>query len=300
MIHYSSYDISFDYSIEPWKAFGTLQIGKMKRIANRLGFSTLESFYSCFDKTGFHGTIPEPSELAYDIRLTKKDAMDIIINENGGISPYRLAKRYDFSISNGYAGIRSTVEPRLSTLISKMPPGISIPRLLSLIEDKADKIPHSSEERASEYTYDGLPSEIIIFTRIMLSLSGREKELSKSYFDYPRLTEDCINPYISTLERIASMWNMSLRNFILGIEGNTLTLGLYDETQGSDNSKPSILRRIRKAAGFHSWHSFASSFPEERQIGVRHLRSDDNDDIQMYTVLSLMKPFGIRLSDVII
>ena len=301
MLHYSSYDISFDYSVEPWRALETLPIGKVKQIANRLGFRTMEGFYECFDETGFHGSIPEePSEWAYDIRFRKKDAMKLIIHANGGVSPYRLAKRYNFSISNGYAGRRSMAEPRLGTMVSKMPSTIGVPRLLTLIEDKADRIPIPAERRSSEYPYEGLPAEIMIFTRLMLSLTGRDKGLSRSYFDYPRLTGDCINPYISTLERIASMWNMSLRSFILGIEGNSLSLGYHKEEEGSDNSKPSVLRRIRETAGYHSWHSFASSFPEERQIGIRHLRNDDNDNIQIYTVLSLMKPFNIRLSDVII
>lgn len=90
-----------------------------------------------------------------------------------------------------------------------------------------------------------------------------------------------------------------LKAFIKAIEQDNLVLGGRKSLDEDRNTKESVMFRIIELTEYESWYDFARSFPEERKITVRNLIHIMDSDIEIYTILALIKPFPeIRLSDV--
>ena len=299
--HYRSYQLTFPSKPNIMNVFGRLSLSMIKKISNKLGFSMMAQMHHAFTEKGFYAKIPERGTVC-DITIDRQTGLETIREMNGSISKYQMAATYDKHISNQYHSYGSKSELTFSYVMNKLPEGVSAEKMLTEIEESSRKDKKNTMERScysDGYIYEGIPTEVILLTWIMLMATDGESIISRSYVANI-FAMDCANPRIRTLKIIAKAWGMNLKSFITAIEKDDLILGpdgLKDEAE-SDNSKMTILSRITDLTDYVSWHEFARSFPEERKITVRNLIHTPDSDIEIYTLLALIKPFPyIKLSD---
>ena len=301
--HYRSYQLTFPSAPDIMSVFGNLKFSMMKKIANRLGFSLLSEMYSAFTEKGLYAKIPE-NDIVYDISINRKSGLEAIREMNGNITKYRMGATYDNHISNQYHSYRSKSELTFSYVMRKLPDGVTMDRMLMQIEKSAERSRGNFMKRScySEgYIYDGIPNEVIILTWIMMLSTGKNSGISRSYI-MNIFEMDYANPRTKTLKIFADAWGMSLSSFIKAIEQDDLVLGPEECEYGrNDNTKMGILSRIMCLTEHRTWHDFARSFPEEKKTTVRNLIHSPEADIEIYTILALIKPFpDIKLSDLFI
>ena len=296
-MYYHSINLDFGQSVNPEKFLGTQSFETVKSIANSLGVIDLKSFFSAFSGSSFQWEVPENPEL-FKMRFNRTACLETVRKLNGSISWYEMAKLYTNHTSNTYSLCRSNNRLRISTVLAMLPDGCSVCSALESIEANAEKCGSESGDIDDRYFYEGIPSAIFIVTWMKAMATGIAVNMSHSHLT-SALECQFMNPKINTLYNLAKYWGMGLRSFVEAIERCKLVLAPEDNPVIGDNSKKTIIGRIIKITGYKTWHELALSFPKERQIAVRNFSSSIKSDLNVYTLLSILKPFGLRLSDVI-
>ena len=218
-----------------------------------------------------------------------------MLEVNGNISRYRMTQIYSLQQSNYYASSSASSSPRLSSLLRTLPPSFDVSLFLSMLEERCSS-PQPGEEIHGKYgySYTGIPSELVLITGIMRMLKGMNTEpLAKA------LGKEYLNPYLDTFSSLASFWGMTAKSFALASEKEELILSPSYGMKDGDNSKKAILSRILSLSSSSSWAELVRKFPEHRQGAVKGIRTGMERRIQVATILDLLKPFSLRLSDVL-
>ena len=92
---------------------------------------------------------------------------------------------------------------------------------------------------------------------------------------------------------------MNLKDLIVTMEHGKLELLPSHDCHAADNSKSALLKRLIRKAGFADMKSFIASFPQERRASIRHLLKFEEKRLQTSTLLSLLEPFELKLSDIV-
>ena len=296
-MYYHSINLDFGQGVDPVAFLGPQAFETVKDIANSLGSIDIKSLFSAFSDSSFCWEVPDTPVLS-KLRFNRKTCLEAVRELNGSITWYEMAKLYVNNTSDIYNLLRSKSRLRVSTVLSMIPEGYSIGDALGLIEAKAERRESKVVVIDDGYFYDGIPSEIFIATWMKAMATGIDVSLSYSQFS-SALEYPFMNPKMNTLRRIAEYWGMGTGSFVEAIEKGELVLAPEDSPIIGDNSKKTIIGRIIKITGYKTWHELALSFPKERQIAVRNFSSSMKSDLNVYTLLSILKPFGLRLSDVI-
>ena len=290
-MRYKNYSVNMTLTDSELSRLNTLSFNTMRGCANRLGFPTIAEFYGCFDNTGFHGTVPD-SMVPVKLHVDGPAVLDLMRSINGNISKYEMIKRYSLQQSNYYASYSRRSCPRLSTLLHMLPPDIRTTELLFMIEMISKRTPQGKEVFINEgYSYDGIPTEAMLVTYLMMFLKGEQIELSEA------IRKDYINPYVESLAELTAFWAMSTKSFIKALEDEDLVLIGRDGAIDGDNSKEALLDRFINMSGSGTWTELVRTYPESRQGAVKGLREGIERKLQVATLLELIRPYGYRLSD---
>ena len=296
-MYYHSINLDFGQNVDPAEFLGKHSFETVKNIANSLGVTDLRSFFSAFSGNSFHWNIPDRLEL-FTLKFDRTASLENARESNGSLSWYGMAKKYYNNASAAYGSFRSKSKLRLSTIFSILPEDCDICSILAKIEDKAEKKSSRIMNVTDEYFYEGIPSTVFIATWMKELATGIPVDISRTYL-VSAFDSQFMNPKISTLCHIAEYWGMGTNSFIAAIEQGTLILAPEDSPIIGDNSKLAIIDRIIDMTAYSKWHELALSFPEERKIAVRNLYFPIDSDLNVYTLLSILRPFGLKLSDVI-
>ena len=290
-MRYKNYSITLPLTEPELARLNALSFNTLRGCANRLGFPTIAGFYGCFDRTGFHGTVPDsmvPTKLCVD----GPAVLDLMRRINGSISKYEMIKRYSLQQSNYYAAYSRRSCPRLSTLLQMLPPEIKATELLFMIEMISKRTAQGRKVFAGGgYSYEGIPTEAMLITYLMMYLKGEQAELSEV------IRKDYMNPYVESLSELTAFWGMSIKAFIKAIEEDSLILSATERAIDGDNSKEAMLDRFITLSGSGTWTELVRTYPESRQGAVKGLREGIGRKLQVATLLELIRPYGYRLSD---
>ena len=292
----TSYEARFTATKSVCEAFGNYPITTLKRIANALRIPTVGSLIRCIRKEGFYGCTDDSP--LYEIQINRATVSAILEDVNGCLTLYEVAKSYGTSAANYYTSLNSDADVTLAYISSKLPPDYDIADFLDELERRSERKPVKTPYAIEGYSYEGIPSSILVLTWIMLLLTGKKSGLSSSYFD---LMADwhVFNPFIDTLDNIAALWKMPLKDLIVTMEHGKLELLPSHDCHAADNSKSALLKRLISKAGFADMKSFIASFPQERRASIRHLLKFEEKRLQTSTLLSLLEPFELKLSDIV-
>ena len=291
-----SYAAQFTVKKTISEVFGSCPISKLKRIANALQLPTAGDLIRCIKSEGFYGQAKEFEK--YEIKVNRATVSEILEDANNCPTLYSVAKSYNGSTSNYYSFLNRESDVTLSYISSKLPKDYDIAEILDELEEKADRRPIAEYTNDEEYCYEGIPSSFLIITWIMLLLTGKESGLSSSYFD-DMTGWYVFNPFMDTLEGIAALWEMNLKDLIVATEQDSIKLSPSGMMNIVDNSKTALLKRLITKAGFQNEENFTAFFPLEKRASLRHLFRLKGNRIQATTLLSLLKPFKLKLSDII-
>ena len=267
----------------------SLSFSRLNDCANALGFPSLSSFFSAFSPHGFHGSAS--SFTPYSLVIDRRRILELIRRLNGNVSRYRLIRRYSLQSSNFYSSSISSSSPKPSSLFCLLPSDVSPSLFLSLLEEEAEKVPSSLSPFSGT---DGIPSQAVLITLLMRYLKGGSLELLSDV-----LTNSHCNMYLDTFSSLASFWGMTAKSFALASEKVELILSPTYGMKDGDNSKKAILSRILSLSSSSSWAELVRKFPEPRQGAVKGIRTGMDRRMQVATILDLLKPFSLRLSDVL-
>ena len=298
MIYYESIDLRFKAIRSPYEVFGNFTISKLKRLSNALGLPHIGDTFRGFSDTGSKIKVPDESFMLYEIKVNRVTAADLLLEENGCDSLYKMAHQNNDEVSNYYSSLNTDADMKLSYLVNKLPPDCDIPGFLDKLEARSERIgPESLLERTEGYCYRGIPRTLIIAIWIMRRFTGYEEE--KNCF-YNMLDGDTFNPRLDTLQRYATAVGSALGAFVKAIENKMLILSFSESSSNTvDNSKSMIVDRLISASGCNSLTEFSVSVPVSKRKTVRNFMQNEKRAVQTTTVLQILSFVHLNLSDVI-
>ena len=297
---YDHIDLRFDVTISPYKAFGSLQLPKLKRIANFIGLRYIGDIFRGIRKDGITWDIPRGRFTTYMIKENKVTTLELLADANGCTTIYGLANINGASASNLYTSLNHDSATKLSSIVSKLPPAYDIPSYLDELERRSEKSGVDvSEESPESYSYRGILRILIVVTWMMHRLSGKDAMISASYFDR-MLDEDLFNPFVDTLEKLALSWEMDLRSFVIAFERRELYLAPIGTAFHGDNSRSAILSRILNSSECISRSEMIRKLPVDRQKNIESLFRSRSEGIETVSILPILESVEGKLSDVII